>query len=165
MNQSQVDKERGSIAGDRNDPRKDSDATRSTISVESSAEVTALPDTIQFTVSIYNSKETVEDAMASVKRRTDYITQVIRKNGVKNDNVIISTEITKGLGSHSSGDREEPQGDTDQWATVSTDVVVNCDTLLKCETIRNVLIEKLDSSVQFSNVTFSITAEAKQDAG
>lgn len=161
MNQSQLDKERGSIASDRKDSRKDSEA-RSTITVESSAEVTALPDNIQFTVTIHNSKETVEDALASVKRRTDYITQVIRKNGVKNDNVIISTEITKGL--HAGmGDREE-QGDT-EWANVSTDVVVKCDTLLKCETIRNVLIEKLDSSVQFSNVTFCLSAEAKQDAG
>lgn len=157
MNQSQLDKERGSIVGD----RKDSDAARSTISVESSAEVTALPDIIQFTVSIHNSKETVEDAMASVKRRTDYITQVIRKNGVKNDNVIISTEVTKRLGS--VGDREE-QGES-EWANVNTDVVVKCDTLLKCETIRNVLIEKLDSSVQFSNVNFSLSAEAKQDTG
>ena len=128
---------------------------KNSISVHSSGEVTALPDIIQFAITVHSSKESAEDAQASVKRRIDYVTQVIRKNGVKNSDVTVSTEVSK----ESVVQKEDSQSEV---VTVQCDVVVKCDTLLKCETIRNVLIEKMDSSVQFSPVSFCHSPEAKQ---
>lgn len=128
---------------------------KSTISVYSSGEVTTLPDVIQFTITVESSKENAEDSQASVKRRTDYITQVIRKNGVKSNDVTVSTEVSK----ESVVQKENAQTEV---VTVHCDVIVECDGLLKCETIRNLLIEKMDSSVQFSPVRFWHSPEAKQ---
>ncbi len=128
---------------------------KNSISVHSSGEVTTQPDIIQFTITVQSSKESAEDAQASVKRRIDYITQVIRKNGVKNNDVTMSTEVSK----ESVVQKEDTQSEV---VTVHCDVVVSCDSLLRCETIRNVLIEKMDSSVQFSLVSFWHSPEAKQ---
>lgn len=127
-----------------------------TISVHSSGEVTSLPDVIQFTVTVRSCKETVEDAQASVKRRTDYISQVVRKNGVKNTGVSLSTEVSKQDGKETEG------GEVAGWANVCTDVVIMCDALLQCESIRNLLVEKMDSSVNFSPVGFCHSTEAKE---
>lgn len=138
----------------------DASGGKNTITVHSSGEMCSLPDVIQFTVTIRSSKETVEDAQASVKRRTDYVSQVIRKNGVKNNDVTLSTEISKGGGAGTVIQREG-QAMVDM-ATVYTDVVVKCDSWSRCETIRNLLIEKMDSSVQFSPVSFWHSTEAKQ---
>ena len=128
---------------------------KSTISVHSSGEVTTLPDIIEFTITVESSKESAEDAQASVKRRTDYISQVIRKNGVKSNDVTVSTEVSK----ESVIQKEDTQSEV---VTVHCDMVVKCDSLLRCETIRNVLIEKMDSSVHFSPVSFCHSPEAKQ---
>ena len=129
---------------------------KNSISVHSSGEVTTLPDIIQFTVTVNSSKESAEEAQASVKRRIDYITQVIRKNGVKNNCVTVSTEVSK-------ENIIQKEDTLSEVVTVHCDVVVNCDSLVRCETIRNVLIEKMDSSVQFSSVSFWHSPEAKQN--
>lgn len=142
---------------DGTDKKVDSVDDKRTISVFASGEVTSLPDVIQFTVTAHSSKETVEEAQASVKRRTDYIAQVARKNGIKNNDVIISTEVRKGAG------KEMEQGDMGgSWAAVSTEVVIICDTLSKCEAVKNTLVEKLDSSVHFSHISFCFSTEARQ---
>ena len=125
------------------------------ISVQSAGEITLSPDTIQFTISVRSSKESLEDAQASVKRRVDYITQVLRKNEIKNNDVALSTEINrKNAVGVSQGESE--------LVTVITYVVVKCDSISKCEMVRNVLIEKMDSSVLFSPVSFWHSLEAKE---
>lgn len=142
---------------DGSDRKIDASDGKSTVSVHSSGEVTSLPDVIEFTVTVHSCKETVEDAQTSVKRRTDYIMQVARKSGIKNDEVTVCTEVSKGAG-------KEEQGDLmGSWAAVCTEVVIKCDSLLQCETIRNILVEKMDSSVQFSHVSFCHSTEARQE--
>jgi hypothetical protein len=143
---------------DGTDRKPENSDDKRTISVHASGEVTTLPDVIQFTVAVHSSKETVEEAQTSVKRRTDYISQVTRKNGIKADGVFISTEVSKGVG------RGTEPGDLvgTSLAAVCTEVVIKCDTLLKCETVRNILVEKMDSSVQFSHIGFSLSGEARQ---
>lgn len=128
---------------------------KNSISVHSTGEISLIPDAIQFTVTVTSNKETVEEAQASVKRRTDYVSQVVRKTGIHSE-IPMSTEITKSSGGMTSAS----QGD---MVTVCTEVVVKCDSLNKCETIKNVLIEKMDSSVHFSPVAFWLSAEAKQN--
>ena len=83
--------------------------------------------------------------------------QVIRKNGV--NDMELSTEISKNSGSNYPG---SGNSQVEEVVCVSADVDVKCDSMVKCETIRNLLIEKMDSSVHFSPVNFWISAEAKQ---
>lgn len=141
---------------DGSDRKLDAIDGKSSISVHSSGEVTSLPDVIEFTVTVHSCKETIEDAQTSVKRRTDYIMQVARKNGIRNTQVC--SEVSKGIG------KEKEQGDlVGSWAAVCSEVVIKCDSLLQCETIRNILVEKMDSSVQFSQVSFCHSTEARQE--
>ncbi len=123
---------------------------KNSISVHSTGEVISYPDIIQFKITIQSSKDTLEDAQASVKRRTDYVAQVIRKNGIRNNDVTVSTLLNR---------RHLESGEATEC---STDMVVNCDSLSRCEIIRNVLIEKMDSSVLVSAVSFLHTAEARE---
>ncbi len=143
---------------------------KSTISVQSSGEVRVPPDVLYFTVTIKNSKESLEEAQTSVKRRTDYIAQVARKNGVKGPNIAFSTDVTQGVPEGGSagigGSSPYPisGGPRPGLATVHTEVTVSCDNVVKCETIRNTLIEKLDNSVEISSVHFMHSVEAKEKA-
>lgn len=121
-----------------------------TISVQSVGEVVCPPNVIQFGISVFSTKETLEAAQGSVKRRTDYILQVFRNNGIKEKTWKFSTDISR-------------QGD-DNCVRVQTNIVVDCDSVLKCETVRNLLIEKLDSSsVHFTPVTYHHLSQDKEE--
>ena len=145
---------------------------KSTISVQSSGEVRLLPDVLHFTVSIRNSKETLEEAQTSVKRRTDYIAQVARKNGVKGNNIVFCTDVSQSTeggtaalgGGQNSSNLYPMSGIRLGLAVVHTDVTVNCDSVARCEAIRNTLIEKLDNSVEVSPVSFMHSVEVKEKA-
>ena len=114
------------------------------ISVQATGEVFWPPDLLQFNVLISSSKDSIEAAQESVKRRTDYILQVLRNNGIKDHDTKCSTEIIRG-----------------EQAVVYTNILVGCGSVAVCEQIRNKLMEKLDSSVQFSEVTCQHTLEAR----
>lgn len=142
--------------------------SRSTVSVQSSGEMWIPPDILQFTITIRNSKESLEEAQTSIKRRTDYISQVIRKNGVKSGGIVVSTDVTRGGSTAGCVDGLINPGPCSGGmpqsglATVHTEVVVTCNSVEKCETIRNMLIEKLDTSVEISVITFRHTGDAKE---
>ena len=114
------------------------------IAVHATGEVKCPPDQMQFIISVRSCKGTVDGAQSSVRRRTEYITQVLRNNGIQERCIRCSSEMR----------REES-------VSVQTDVVVQSDDLLTCETVRNLLIEKLDPSVQFGTITYHHTAENK----
>lgn len=116
-----------------------------TISVQATGEVCCPPDVIKFSITVHSSKDSLEAAQLSVKRRTEYIVNVLHNNKFKDKDIKCSTDITKG-----------------EMAVVQSDVYVQSDSLSKCETVRNLLIEKLDSSVQFSPITFHHTVEVKE---
>lgn len=142
------------------DPSGDSPTAKHCISVQATGEVTALPDVVQFTISVRSTKETADEAQASVKRRTDYVSQVIKKHGVHG--VESSTEVSKSAGNNVNLLVNAASSQVDELVTVTTDMDVKCDSLSKCEAIRNLLIEKMDATVRFSAVTFSISTECKQ---
>ncbi len=109
-----------------------------TISVQSMGEAQCPPSTLNFSLSVFSVKDSLEAAQASVKRRTDYIIQVLRNSGIKERSYKISTNISR------SG----------ECMRVQTDILMETESVSKCETVRNLLIEKLDaSSVQFTRVT------------
>ena len=119
--------------------------SKRTISVQASGEVCCPPDIIKFSISVHSCKESLEAAQLSVKRRAEYILNVLHNNKFKDKDIKCSTDITKG-----------------DVAVVQTDVYVESDSLSKCEIVRNLLIEKLDSSVQFSPINFQHTVEVKE---
>ena len=119
-------------------------SVRRHIAVHATGEVSCPPDQMQFIISVSSCKGTVDGAQSSVRRRTEYITQVLRNNGIQEKCIKCSSEI----------DREES-------VSVQTDILVQSDSLLKCETVRNLLIEKLDPSVLFSPITHHHTTESK----
>ena len=120
-----------------------------TISVQSVGEVICPPNVIQFGISVFSTKDTLEAAQGSVKRRTDYILQVFRNNVIKEKSWKLSTNISR---------------QDDDCVQVQADIVVDCDGVQKCETVRNLLIEKLDSSsVRFTPVTYHHLSEDKEE--
>ena len=109
-----------------------------TISVQSTGEAQCPLSHLTFGVSVYSVKDSLEAAQGSVKRRTDYIIQVLRNNGLKEKDYKCSTDISR----------------RGECVRVQTDVLIDFDGVSKCETVRNLLIEKLDaSSVQITAIT------------
>ena len=122
-------------------------SSRRTISVHATSEVVCPPDIIQFAITVCSSKETHEAAQTSVKRRTDYIMQVLRNNGIRDSkNVKMLTDVSRGESEFS----------------VQSEVLVEHSDLAKCEVVRNLLIEKMDSSIQFSPITCHYSPEIKE---
>ena len=122
-------------------------SSRRTISVNATSEVVCPPDIIQFVITVCSSKETHEAAQTSVKRRTDYIVQVLRNNGIRDSkNVKMLTDVSRG----------------ESDFTVQSEVLVEHSDMAKCEVVRNLLIEKMDSSIQFSLITCHYSPEIKE---
>lgn len=120
---------------------------RRTISVHATSEVVCPTDVVQFSIIVCSSKDTHEAAQSSVKRRTDYILQVLRNNGIRdNKNVKMSTNVSRGEA---------------EFCVQSKVLVEHCD-LSKCEIVRNLLIEKMDSSIQFTPITCHRSPEIKE---
>ena len=110
---------------------------RRTITVHASSELACKPDLFSLSVSISSTKEDAEAAQTSVKRRSEYVLQVLRNNGVKEKNVEKSTDVSRVC---------------EDEVRVRTDLVAQTESLQACETARNVLVTKMDSTVQCSAV-------------
>ena len=118
-----------------------------TISIHATSEVVCPPDIIQFSITVCSCKDTHEAAHTSVKRRTDYIMQVLRNNGIRDSkHVKMLTDVSRGEGEF----------------TVQSELLVEHSDLAKCEVVRNLLIEKMDSSIQFSPITCHYSPEIKE---
>ena len=120
---------------------------RRTISVHATSEVVCPTDVVQFSITVCSRKDTHEAAQTSVKRRTGYILQVLRNNGIReNKNVKMSTNVSRG----------------EAEFCVQSKVLVEHSDLSKCEIVRNLLIEKMDSSIQFTPITCHRSPEIKE---
>ena len=87
-----------------------------TITVHASSEIACPPDLCSLTISVSSTKETAEAAQNSVKRRGEYIMQVLCNNSIKERLVRKSTDVNR----------------------VSEDeVCVQTDSLQVCEAVRN----------------------------
>lgn len=106
---------------------------RRTITVHASSELACKPDQFSLSVSISSTKESADAAQTSVKRRSEYILQVIRNNGIKEKNVEKSTELSRIC---------------EDEVRVRMELVARGGSLEACETARNVLVAKMDSTVQ-----------------
>ena len=103
--------------------------TRS-IAVHAVGEVKCQPDVFTLTVTITSTKSTLEEAQTSIKRRHDYIQQVLRNNGLRENNIQSYSRVTRNHG-----------------VQVVNTLVVETGDLRTCVAVKNVIVEKLDSSV------------------
>ena len=122
-------------------------APKRSISVQATGEVVCAPDILEFLISVSSTKESVEAAQQSVKRRNEYIFQVLRNNGIKEQCIRSASEVTRG----------------EKNVHVQTEILVQTDSLSKCEAVRNLLIEKLDQSVEFGPISCYHSPEVKEN--
>lgn len=103
------------------------------------------PDTFTFNVTIASKKKTADEAQASVKRRSDYVQQVLRNHEIKEPLPLM--DITS------------EQGEDLIQAVMN--IVVTCGDSTKSSQVRNLLLEKLGSSVKCTMILCNTTSEWK----
>ena len=118
---------------------------RRTISVHAEGEAKCLPDLFTFTITVTHTKEKLDEAQSSVKRRTNYILQVLRNHGYHDNNIRLMEEVTK----------------FEALNKIKCVIIVDGKEIDKLLAARNILTEKMDSSVQCSNIECTYTAEHK----
>jgi uncharacterized protein YggE len=108
-----------------------------TIEVQAEGEVKCVPDTFTFNITITNTKLKLSEAQSSVKRRSNYIMQVLRNHGHKDRHIDVMEEIRR---------------NQDELHSVRCTISARGDNIGKTLQARNVIIEKMDSTVECSNV-------------
>ncbi|XP_053499819.1 interleukin-1 receptor-associated kinase 1-binding protein 1 homolog [Ictalurus furcatus] len=114
------------------------------VEVTGSAELCVPPDRAAVTVSVSNSKETAQDAANSVQRRLDYILHTGRQHGVPEEDITVMKHLQ----------REE------ELYCMQAEVSMVFSDLVKMQTVRSVLVEKLDRSVCVGDPRFSHSSES-----
>lgn len=72
-----------------------SDSQMRTLSVQGQGESTCSPDNFQMTVSLSSSKPSTQEAEASVKKRSDYVLQVLRNHGLSSNCINMKTCVSR----------------------------------------------------------------------
>ena len=122
-------------------------ASHRTISVHAEGEVQCPPDIFTLTITITSIKEKLDEAQSSVKRRSDYILQVLRNHGYRDNNTQIFQEITR-------------DDESNQYKCI---IIIEGGDIKKCIQVRNVLLEKMDSSVKCSHIDCRHSPKHKAD--
>ncbi|XP_010902593.1 interleukin-1 receptor-associated kinase 1-binding protein 1 homolog [Esox lucius] len=104
------------------------------VHVTGSAEISCSADRATFSVSITNSKETVNDVTNSVSRRVEYVLQTLRQHNVKEDEMSVMRHINR----------------SENLFTMETQVTVVFSDFVKMQSVCVVLLEKLGQSVDVS---------------
>ncbi|XP_076874723.1 interleukin-1 receptor-associated kinase 1-binding protein 1 homolog isoform X2 [Brachyhypopomus gauderio] len=113
------------------------------VQVTGSAELSCPPDRATVTISLTNTKESVNDASNSITRRLEYILQTARQHGVKEADTSVRRHVGR---------------DGDLYC-MSTEVSVVFSDFEKMQGVRAVLLEKLDKSVCVGDPQFEHSSE------
>ena len=131
---------------DRNDPiLRTLDGGKRSITIHDVGEITKNPDIIKFTVSVCSSKDTIESVKTSVKRRIDYVLQTLHSHGIGGKSLTVSTDINRGQGYE-----------------MRSDILVQYNDAQQCQSVRNFLVEKLDSSVVITPISCHCSLTIKE---
>ncbi|KAM9445424.1 interleukin-1 receptor-associated kinase 1-binding protein 1 homolog isoform 2-T2 [Clarias gariepinus] len=146
----------GAVSGDVNEPELKRDVQAGCsgcrrragggrqVEVTGSAEVCVPPDRAALTVSVCSSKESAKDAADSVQRRLDYILHTGRQHGLREEDISVIKHLQ----------REE------ELYHMQAEVIMVFSEFVKMESVRSVLIEKLDRSVCVGDARFSHSSES-----
>jgi hypothetical protein len=110
---------------------KSANSPNRTISVIATGEFSLPPDKVRMTTVIKSSKELIEDAKQSVQRRFEYVFQTMKKNRVKESDIIVSKVFNR------DGKLYE----------VVYEVSAVFDDFKMYENVQNLFVEKLDKTV------------------
>ena len=128
-------------------------ATKRTITVHASGEVSCPPDLFSLAISVCSTKESAEAAQSSVKRRSEYIRQVLRNNKIGEKQVKVTTDVSR------------VEEEEEEEVCVQSHFLVQTGSLPACEAVRNLLVEKLDATVQCSAIGLQHSSESKAQKG
>ena len=119
-------------------------ASHRTVSVQAEGQVEAWPDRFNLTITVTSTKQKLDEAQLSVKRRSDYIIQVLRNHDFKGKRLNIFEEITRLPCSNGSSEVEHQ---------VKCIVKIEGDEMEKVLRVKNLLLQKMDASVLYSNIS------------
>lgn len=117
-----------------------------TVTVHAEGEVTSEPDSYTLTINITSIKLKLEEAQLSVKRRSDYILQVIRNHNFNNKCIKVLEEAVRLPASVNNRETEQ------ESHQVKCIINVEGDELEKVLVIKNLLAEKMDANVVCSAI-------------
>ncbi|XP_041352602.1 interleukin-1 receptor-associated kinase 1-binding protein 1-like [Gigantopelta aegis] len=104
------------------------------IRVTAVGEVSLPPDRCRITIQVTSKKESPQDAKNSVSRRLDYIIQSLQNHSVKDSDIQTYKHMTR----------------VDCLYHMCVELRVQFADLHKCQTVSNLLVEKLDETVHVS---------------
>lgn len=108
-------------------------------------EASLSPTRAKFKVAISSCKGNLSDAEASTNRRSEYVIQTLRNNGLKDDSIDISNSVNRLL--------KLDQSEKSKFE-IRIEIVVHFTDFKKCETLRNFLVSKLDESVYITGISY-----------
>ncbi|KAL2082424.1 hypothetical protein ACEWY4_022242 [Coilia grayii] len=101
------------------------------VQVTGNAELSCPPDLAAVSISVSSSKESANDVKNSVSRRVEYILQTLRQHGVKEADTVVTKYMQR----------------VDDIYIMEAEVRVMFSDFDKMQSVRSVLLEKLDKSV------------------
>ncbi|CAG2209541.1 Interleukin-1 receptor-associated kinase 1-binding protein 1 [Mytilus edulis] len=109
------------------------------IQVSAIGEVTHPPDRCKLVIKIVSEKNDVEEAKSSVKRRFDYVLQTLHNHSIKESDIKVYKNMRR----------------VDSMYSLETIIEVMFCEVHKCQTVSNILVEKLDETVNVCLPQFS----------
>ncbi|KAG7460836.1 hypothetical protein MATL_G00203110 [Megalops atlanticus] len=124
-------------------PVHESQTSGREVQVTGSAELSVAPDRATLCISVSNSKDSVNDVTNSVSRRLEYILQTLRQHEVKEENTTVTKVIRR----------------SDNVYYMEAEVSVVFTDFMAMQSVSNILVEKLDKTVNVSPAQFFHSAE------
>lgn len=127
----EVDKSYGSIT-------KEKSQLQNEIQVSARGEISMAPDRGVVVISVGSVKDQAQEVKNSVTRRLDYIIQTLNNHNVKENEMRVSKTLQR----------------MDGLYHMRADVTVEFTDFIRCQSLSNLLVEKLDESVKVSSPEF-----------
>ncbi|KAK3098939.1 hypothetical protein FSP39_024481 [Pinctada imbricata] len=125
----------------------DASVSSRVITVSAVGEVTLPPDRCKLTVRVSSEKESVQDVKDSVSRRVDYIIQTLHNHNLKDADIQIYKSMRR----------------VESMYHMDTEIQVMFADLHKCQSVSNLLVEKLDETVTVNLPEFSHSSVTLQN--
>jgi len=146
------------------------------VKVSGTGEMIVEPDTIEFVVQIVSIKPSLIDARTSIKKREEYILGAMKKNHIR-DVDIVPSEMVRRVNSENpedddldqvaqeyaaQNDQERYEPPIPKFFRISKELHVHCDNLMKYLQVSSLCNEKLDRQVIVSPPVIKFTPSLLQ---
>ena len=114
------------------------DMASDTLQISETGEMTVAPDYAQVIIICANTKDTVDEVKTSVNKRVEYILQTLRSHSIGKDCYTVDRTLAR----------------MESKYELTVEISVQFANFTKCQEVSNLLVEKLDASVQVSRPSF-----------